>query len=36
MTFIFYNLSSGLNLYYFMFNILSIAQDLWMRRNKTA
>jgi YidC/Oxa1 family membrane protein insertase len=35
LTFIFYNLSSGLNLYYFMFNILSIAQDLWMRRNKT-
>jgi YidC/Oxa1 family membrane protein insertase len=35
LTFIFYNLSAGLNLYYFMFNILSIAQDLWMRRNKT-
>jgi YidC/Oxa1 family membrane protein insertase len=35
LTFIFYNMSAGLNLYYFMFNVLSIAQDLWMRRNKT-
>jgi YidC/Oxa1 family membrane protein insertase len=35
LTFIFYSMSAGLNLYYLMFNILSIAQDLWMRRSKT-
>jgi YidC/Oxa1 family membrane protein insertase len=34
MIFIFYNLSAGLNLYYLIFNILSIAQDMYIKRKK--
>jgi YidC/Oxa1 family membrane protein insertase len=33
MIYIFYNLSAGLNLYYFMFNILTIAQDIIIKKN---
>ncbi len=33
MIYIFYNLSSGLNLYYFMFNILTIAQDMLIKKH---
>jgi YidC/Oxa1 family membrane protein insertase len=33
MIYIFYNLSSGLNLYYFMFNILTIAQDMIIKKH---
>lgn len=34
MVVIFYNLSSGLNLYYFMFNILSIIESVITKRHK--
>jgi YidC/Oxa1 family membrane protein insertase len=34
LTFIFYRLSAGLNLYYFMFNILTIAQELLIKKKK--
>jgi len=34
MAFIFYRLSAGLNLYYFMFNILTIAQELLVGSHK--
>lgn len=34
MLFIFYNLSAGLNLYYLMFNVLTISQELIMKRKK--
>lgn len=34
MLFIFYNFSAGLNLYYLIFNILSIVQDYWIKKNK--
>lgn len=33
MIYIFYSLSSGLNLYYFMFNILTIAQDMIIKKH---
>ena len=33
MIYIFYNLSAGLNLYYFMFNILTIAQDMIIKKH---
>jgi YidC/Oxa1 family membrane protein insertase len=33
MIYIFFNLSSGLNLYYFMFNILTIAQDMIIKKH---
>jgi YidC/Oxa1 family membrane protein insertase len=33
MIYIFYNLSAGLNLYYFMFNILTIAQDTIIKKH---
>ena len=32
--FIFYRMSAGLNLYYFMFNILTIAQELLVKKHK--
>jgi YidC/Oxa1 family membrane protein insertase len=35
MIFIFYNLSAGLNLYYLMFNLLTIAQELFIKRRKS-
>ena len=35
MIYIFYNLSAGLNLYYFMFNILTIAQELIIKKQPT-
>ena len=34
MTFMFYSISAGLNLYYMMFNILTIAQELYIKRKK--
>ena len=34
LTFIFYRLSAGLNLYYLMFNILTIAQELLIKKKK--
>jgi YidC/Oxa1 family membrane protein insertase len=34
MIYIFYNLSAGLNLYYFIFNVLQIAQELYIRNKK--
>jgi YidC/Oxa1 family membrane protein insertase len=34
LTFIFYRLSAGLNLYYLMFNVLTIAQELIVKRSK--
>ena len=34
MTFIFMNLSSGLNLYYFMFNLLSIGQQYYINHKQ--
>ena len=34
MTFMFYRISAGLNLYYMMFNLLTIAQELMVKRNK--
>jgi len=34
MAFIFYKLSAGLNLYYLMFNLLTIAQELFVSKNK--
>ena len=34
MLFIFYNFSAGLNLYYLIFNILSIAQDYWTKKTR--
>jgi len=34
MLFIFYNFSAGLNLYYLIFNILSITQDYWTKKSK--
>ncbi|MBN2104384.1 membrane protein insertase YidC [bacterium] len=35
LTFIFYKFSSGLNLYYLIFNIFTIAQEIIVRRGKT-
>jgi len=35
LTFIFYKFSSGLNLYYLIFNIFTIAQEIIIRRGKT-
>ena len=34
MTFMFYRISAGLNLYYMMFNVLTIAQELYVKRKK--
>jgi YidC/Oxa1 family membrane protein insertase len=34
--FVFYKFSSGLNLYYFMFNVLTIAQELLAKRSRAA
>jgi YidC/Oxa1 family membrane protein insertase len=34
MIYIFYNLSAGLNLYYLIFNVLQIAQELYIRNKK--
>jgi len=34
MTFMFYRISAGLNLYYMMFNLLTIAQELLVKGNK--
>ena len=34
LTFIFYRLSAGLNLYYLMFNLLTIAQELFIKKKK--
>jgi YidC/Oxa1 family membrane protein insertase len=34
LTFIFFKLSAGLNLYYFMFNILTIAQELLIKKRE--
>ncbi len=34
LVFIFFNLSSGLNLYYLMFNLLTIAQELLIKKEK--
>ena len=34
-TFLFYQFASGLNLYYFMFNILTIAQELMIKKQKS-
>ncbi|MCK5147827.1 membrane protein insertase YidC [bacterium] len=34
MTFMFYRISAGLNLYYMMFNLLTIVQELIVKRNK--
>ncbi len=34
MTFIFYKLSAGLNLYYLMFNVLTIAEQWYIKRHK--
>ncbi|MEE9288338.1 MAG: hypothetical protein V3U69_01980, partial [Bacteroidota bacterium] len=33
-TLLFNNFPSGLNLYYFMFNILSIGQQMWMKKQQ--
>ncbi len=33
-SFIFYKMSAGLNLYYLMFNILTIAQEMFIRKHK--
>ena len=33
-SFIFYRMSAGLNLYYLMFNILTIAQEMFIRKHK--
>jgi len=35
LVFIFFNLSSGLNLYYLMFNLFTIAQELVIKKEKT-
>jgi YidC/Oxa1 family membrane protein insertase len=35
MIYVFYNLSAGLNLYYFVFNVLQIAQELYIRNKKS-
>jgi YidC/Oxa1 family membrane protein insertase len=32
MTLVFNNLPSGLNLYYFVFNLLSIGQQMWINK----
>ena len=34
LTFIFYRMSAGLNLYYLMFNLLTIAQEIVIKRPK--
>ena len=34
MTMIFNNLPAGLNLYYFVFNLLSIAQQMWLKKHQ--
>jgi len=34
LVFIFFNLSSGLNLYYLMFNLFTIAQELLIKKEK--
>ena len=36
LVFIFFNLSSGLNLYYLMFNLITIAQELLIKNEKTS
>ncbi|MFO7890856.1 MAG: membrane protein insertase YidC [bacterium] len=36
LVFIFFNLSSGLNLYYLMFNLFTIAQELLIKKEKTS
>ncbi len=35
LVFIFFNLSAGLNLYYLMFNLITIAQELLIKKEKT-